>query len=337
MRICLRYAIIIAVCLSFSAYFLALNTLAQNTVGSTSSNASKEMRGVPIVFAEGIVSTGDNEFAETFTPDGKTVYFSKSAPDRDSPFVILFSRFEKGRWMEPEIASFSGRYSDADPFISPDGSKLVYMSKRPVSGEQINAKFDLWMVEKNGAGWGEPKHFDAPVNSDADETTPSLSAAGTLYFASNRAGGKGASDIYRSRLVNGQYTQAENLGDAINTEVNDSNAFISPDGSYLIFASTRTGGNGEADLYISYNRNEAWTPPRKLGNVINSKSDDYTPIVSPDGKYLFFTSRRRTASFPNTIFDKRISFQDLSRRLRSAGNGQGDIYQISTSALPTAP
>ena len=69
----------------------------------------------PAIFAEGIVSTGEFDSHPAFTPDGKTLYFVRSTPNFNL-WTILVSRFEKGKWNTPEIAPFSGQYSDADAF-----------------------------------------------------------------------------------------------------------------------------------------------------------------------------------------------------------------------------
>src|ERR1044071_8310684 len=87
----------------------------------------------PIIFAPGVISTRDYESSITFTPDGKVAYFVKSSPDL-SLRVIVMSRFEKGKWTTPEVAPFSGEYTDNDPCFSPDGTKLYFASRRPVEG-----------------------------------------------------------------------------------------------------------------------------------------------------------------------------------------------------------
>ena len=88
----------------------------------------------PSVFAEGLISTGYFESHPAFTPDGRTLYFLRSTPNF-SLWTILVSRFEKGKWTTPETAPFSGQYSDADPFITSDGSRFYFISRRPVAGK----------------------------------------------------------------------------------------------------------------------------------------------------------------------------------------------------------
>ena len=264
-----------------------------------------------------------------FTPDGKTLYFLRSTPTF-SLWTIVFSQFANGRWTAPEVAPFSGQYSDADPFITSDGSRLYFISNRPVPGK-AKPDLDIWMVEKTNNGWSEPKNPGAPINSPGNEWYPTIAANGTIYFGSDREGGKGRTDIYRSRLVDGKYTEAENLGDVINTQFNEFEALIAPDERFLILmGGGRPEARGGFDLYISYNRNGAWTKPVNLGDKINSSGNEYSPTISPDGKYFFWTSVR---SFADKPLEKRNNSQELMKRLQSPGNGLGDIYYIDLSAL----
>jgi Tol biopolymer transport system component len=283
----------------------------------------------PAIFAEGIVSTGDFDSHPAFTPDGNMLYFVRSTPTFNL-WTILVSRFEKGKWGTPEVAPFSGQYSDADPFITPDGLFFYFISNRPVAGKP-KPDLDIWVMDKTATGWSEPKNVGPPINSSGSEWYPTVARNGTIYFGSDREGGKGRTDIYRSRHVNGKYTEAENLGDPINTQFNEFEPFIAPDESYLfLMAGGRADGRGGFDLYISYNRDGAWTKPVNLGDKINSSGNEYSPAISPDGKYFFWTSTRGFADKP---LERRLSYRELSNRLRSAGNGLGDIYQIDIGVL----
>ena len=291
--------------------------------------ASDKTLNEPAIFADGIVSTGDFDSHPAFTPDGQTLYFVRSTPNFNL-WTILVSRFERGKWRTPEIAPFSGQYSDADPFITSDGSRFYFISNRPVVGKST-PDLDIWVMERTAAGWSEPNNVAAPINSSGSEWYPTVAANGTIYFGSDREGGKGRTDIYRSRLVNGKYTEAENLGDAINTQSNEFEPLIAPDESFLILmAGGRADGRGGFDLYISYNRNGAWTKPVNLGDQINSSGNEYSPTISPDGKYFFWTSTRGFADKP---LEKRLNYQELMNRLRSPRNGLGDIYQIDIGVL----
>lgn len=281
--------------------------------------------GEPRLFAPGVVSTGDEEFAPTFEPDGKTVYFTKSSPGRLRVMWIAVSRLRDGKWSTPEIAPFSGRYTDIDPYVTPDGKRLFFASNRPTSGTAPRRDFDLWVMERTASGWGEPKHLGAPVNSDGVETTTAVAPDGTLYFASdNRPDGLKGRFLYRAKYVDGRYTDVEQLPASINAGASASNQYIAPDGSYMIFASNRPNEPSGGGLYITYNRDGAWSEPESLGAVF-SEYDAFTPVVSPDGKHLYFTSRR--GAF-DTLPVERMPYEKFVETMRAPGNGLGDIYYI---------
>lgn len=283
----------------------------------------------PTLFAPGVVSGPDFDSHVAFEPDGRTLYFVRASPNFTF-WTILQSRFEGGAWREPEIAPFSGQYADADPFLTPDGKRLYFVSRRPVPGRP-KADVDLWMLERGPAGWGEPRNLGAPVNSDGREWYPTFASDGTLYFGSTRPGGRGLSDLWRARPLGDGFAEPENLGDAINTEFDEFEPFIAPDQSFLIFmAGGRADGLGGYDLYISYNRNGSFTKAQNMGAPFNSKADEFSPKISPDGRYFFWASARGFTDAPQP---KRLTYAELTQKMRSPGNGLLDVYQIDLSAL----
>jgi WD40-like Beta Propeller Repeat len=287
----------------------------------------------PTLFAPGTISTGDYECVPHFSPDGKILYFVKSTPDANF-WTIVFSRFENGQWSMPEVAPFSGQYSDADQAITPDGSQMFFISRRPVNpNNSPNAagKLDIWVMDKTGNGWSEPRNVGTPVNSESSEYFPNSTKDGTLYFGSGRKGGKGGVDLYRSRRVNGKYQDPENLGDAINTTFDEYEPYIAPDDSFLIFmAAGRPDGLGGYDLFISYNQHGQWTKAQNLRAPINSPADELSPKITPDGKYFFWASSRSSIDKPKM---KPWSFHELSNSYNNPQNGLGDIYYIDVRAL----
>lgn len=295
-----------------------------------SQNADQRMQ--PAMFEPGIISTGDMELNAAFTPDGRTLYFTKRTP-KYQLWAILVSTLNGGRWSTPRVAEFSGQYGDFDPFISPDGTQLFFSSNRPAPGK-TKTDFDIWMVKKTGAGWSSPTNLGPDINTESQEYYPSVSKSGTLYFSSNRDGGKGSGDIYRSKLVDGKYSKPENLGDAINSKYFEGDPYIAPDESFLIFVSyNRPEGLGDGDLYISFNQNGAWTPAKNLGAPVNSSALDFCPNMSPDGKYFFFTSERGFADQP---LSKPLTYEQFLKQIHSPGNGLGDIYRIDARVVTNA-
>src|SRR5262245_21331963 len=144
----------------------------------------------PVVFGEGVVSTGKYESHPAFTPDGRTLYFVRSTPEF-TDWTIYVTHHADGRWSTPKVASFSGKYRDADPFITADGKQLYFISDRPVD-DKPKKDMDVWLMERNENGeWGEPRNLGAPVNTNASEWFPTMAANGNLYFGSDRPGGHG--------------------------------------------------------------------------------------------------------------------------------------------------
>lgn len=284
----------------------------------------------PTLFGEGVFTTGAYDFFVALTPDQKSAYLCRASADFGY-WTILETHRQGDRWAAPTMAPFSGRWSDADPHLTPDGSRLFFISNRPDSGEMAKGSCDLWVVERSGAGWGQPRPLGRDVCTDATEWSPSVAANGNLYFGTTREGGRGRDDIWMSRLVDGRYTTPVNLGDSINTKFGEVEPWIAPDESYLIFsAGGRADGKGGLDLYLSVRRAGVWSVARPLGHGINSEAWDFNPSVSPDGRTFFFTSARSHLAEPPS---KPMNYDQLMRTLNGPGNGLGDIYSIPIEAL----
>jgi hypothetical protein len=298
----------------------------------------------PELFGEGVISTPDDELGITFTRDGDTAYFTKRTPTTNTPprLVICVAHRTGGRWSEPRVASFSGRFDDFSPAISPDGSKLFFSSDRPAPGRAATAAspadVDLWVMERAGDGWGEPRNLGAPINGPDAEQSASVAADGTLYFSSNRAGGKGSFDLYRSRFAGGRYTAPENLAD-LNSAAYEGQPCIAPDQSFIVFTAIGRDdalhGAGvlypRGDLYVSFRRAAGgFGAPRNLGAPINSTAAESNPSLSPDGAWLYFTSERSPFTVP---MPRRLAARELMAQLRATLSGSGNIYRVATAAL----
>jgi hypothetical protein len=282
----------------------------------------------PAIFAPGLISTGLAELNSVFTPDGGEFYY---AIDIGLDWVIMVTRLRDGRWSEPELASFTRDYSGVDLCISSDGQRLFYCSNRPrAGGTETESNMDIWYVDRVDDGsWSEPINL-AEVNSDAAEFYPSLTADGTLYLLSRRAGGYGGSDIYRARLVDGRYTTPENLGPVINNAGSQGDAFVAPDESYLIFNSRgHDTGEGYGSLYISYHgEDDSWSPPKNLGLAMTADRSDFCPMLSPDGRYFFFSSAR-----PRFGAGGSITWNFLIQAQSRPENGSTDLYWVDAGFI----
>jgi Tol biopolymer transport system component len=192
---------------------------------------------------------------------------------------------------------FSGAFTDRDFTMSPDGNRIYFGSNRPrePGGEKLE-RLDVFYTEKMpDGGWSEPVNAGPVVNSDFGENYPSIARNGNLYFFSCRDEGYGGCDIYLARMGEGGYESSTPMSGAINSDKNDWDAYIAPDESYIIFSSQeRPDTLGGQDLYISYRTSDgSWTSAKNMGHRVNSESGEICPSVSLDGKYFFFTSRRR--------------------------------------------
>jgi len=277
------------------------------------------------IFGEGIISTGDYETHPAFSPSGDTLYFLKGLPDANF-FSICVSFKKNGQWTMPQIAPFSGQYTDADPFVTKDGKTVYFVSNRPVhEGGPVRADWDIWKTEITGSSWGKPVHLDSTINSSASEYFPTIADNGNLYFGSGRSGGKGRSDIYVAKWIDGKYARPENLGDSINTADNEYEPYIAPDESYLILMTTYPNGLANADFYISRRINGVWGKTLRLSWPINSPATEWGGKVTRDGKHFFFGSSRNKV---DNMLPGREDIHTFDHRIHSVGNGLGDIYYV---------
>ena len=226
---------------------------------------------------DGVVSTTDFETHPAFTPDGKTLYFVKSTPQFSDWKIYVTERTDAG-WSPPKPAPFSGTYRDADPYVTADGKKLYFISDRPVDGKP-REDMDIWVMERAADGsWGEPRNVGAPVNSSGSEWLPRPAANGTLYFGSDRPGGLGKTDLYRSKLVGGKYTEPENLGATINSAAEEYEPCIAPDESFLVFmAAGRPDTSGGGSFSISQNRPSVFAASMKRSNSTGLRTYAFAP------------------------------------------------------------
>ncbi len=312
---------------------IALTTVTTSLAAQTAPYDSAKPLQQANLFAPGIISTGDYESHATFTPDGREMYFLKMAPNF-SRWSIFVSHYRNGSWSQPEVASFSGQYQDADPYVTADGKHFYFISDRPVeAGGERQSHHDIWVMDKTESGWSAPRHLPAPVNSDADSYYPIALKNGTLYFGSERKGSKGLGDIYRAVSQKDGSYMVENLGPPVNTSAGEYEAFVTEDEQLLLLASTkRPDSLGDYDLYVSHKQTDGkWSEPVNLGPEVNSPARELSPKLTPDGKYLVWMSCRLQALPPKPT---RRTTSEVLEELHTPGNGLGDIYQIDVSAVP---
>ena len=273
---------------------------------------------IPELFAPGIVSTGYFEHsALVFTPDIKEMYWSIFINENGKTVSrpAYYMKMVDGVWNRPKILSFGNKFLYNEwPFISPDGKKLFFAAIDTLQ----STNYDIYYVNRIADDWGEPIKLNESVNSaNYNETSPSVSENGTIYFSGFFEEAKYKGGIYYSKLENGTWPLPK-LTFFSRTGLTNGDPYISPDESYIIFNSIRDGGFGGSDLYICFKQsNGEWGKEIKMGNKINTEAMERFPNVTPDGKYLFFMSTRL------------IKDADAN----SPGNGNGDIYWVSASII----
>ncbi|MEO6839013.1 MAG: hypothetical protein ABI185_11550 [Ginsengibacter sp.] len=274
---------------------------------------------MPKVFAPGIISTPYTEWSTSFSPDGRTVYSSQGA----IYWTIIFSKMSNGQWTKPHVANFSGRFRDTDPFISPDGKRIFFISSRPLeNGPQDKPQrvMHVWFADLvNGDTWGKPHHLDSIINLNGiNNYSPSVSKYGTLFYCSRRKDLIGMQTFY-STWSDGHYNTPKQL--AINGVSEIQDPFIAPDESFLIFLS----GN---DIYISFKQNNLWSAAENLGPVVNNGDGNSSPCVSPDGKMLYYTSPRFVGFYKRDPKNHAVTYDELVKENGGLFNNQPNILMI---------
>jgi len=250
----------------------------------------------PEIFGPGVISGPVNDAAPSFTPDGKTVYFHRSSATLG---VILVSHWKDGRWSEPDIAPFSGRWSDIELAMAPDGSYMIFASNRPATpdGKPLNgcwngqhypqAGGNLWRVDRKGDGWGEPHRLPDLVNSGSSIFSPAITADGSLYFMKPVAD-TGKFHIYRAAYRNGQFESPIPVSFSAADTISDVDCTVAPDESFLIFSSRRPPAK-KMDLFFVTRVNGKWSEPVDMGDEVN-RSYCNEARLSPDHRTLYFSS-----------------------------------------------
>jgi hypothetical protein len=287
----------------------------------------------PQLFAPGVVNVGMHSRDVAMTPDGCEIYFCVILGQYKLSNIVG-CRFENGRWSAPQVVPGLDQpgVHYIEPHISADGQKFFFASNRPVPGKVFSERDeDIWVMERQGNGWGEPRNLGAPVNTPGGEFFPTTTTDGTLYYTGPDTDGKGEA-IFRSRWVDGRYASPEKLPPQINAGKARYNAYFSSDGRLAIVPIWgRPDSLGGCDYYVVFhNADDSWSEPINLGAAINTASDEHSASLSADGKYLFFMSARMPAleSMP-----ARLTYSYIERLHCSSPNGNPAIYWVDASFI----
>ena len=185
--------------------------------------------------------------AAFISSDGHKLYLTGCSWGRDGGCDLYVSELENGVWSAPR--KIKGNVNtgswESQPCVSSDGRELFFVSRR-------NGNADIYCCRRNGDGsWSDPLNLGAPINTKGTEMAPFLHPDGrTLYFSSDKHIGMGGFDLFVSRRgEDGQWQEPVNLGFPINTNGDEINFFVAPDGKTAFISSQRDGGAGGYDIY----------------------------------------------------------------------------------------
>jgi tetratricopeptide (TPR) repeat protein len=274
---------------------------------------------IPEIFAPGLITTHYSQSYIAFLNEARVCVYSATTEKGHETFYT----YEKnGCWTRPQKAPFEELQGHPSYTTGPLGRKVYFHSGNPTHPNDTGYDDNIWAIEWTGTGWAEPKVLPAPANSDYGEAYPSTAADGSVYFFTWGREGTRGYDIWMSRCIDGKYQDAERLPWPINTDFIEYDPYVAPDGSFIIFGSTRPGGYGNSDNYICFRKSEGgWTSPINLGLPLNSSSFDLCANGTPDGKYFFFISGRKTE----------VNKGDIGKKYSEITGEDSDLYWVDFS------
>jgi len=243
----------------------------------------------PVNLGEGINSKY-REYFPAITADGKNIIFSRNLEGNEDFYISQKQGNIWGQAVPLSDKINTSKYNEGAQSISPDGMYLFFTGCNRPDGL---GRCDIYVSRKKGKDWSEPFNLGAPVNSKFWDSQPAISPDGNvLYFVSNRPGGQGGYDIWKSELgQDGLWQNPVNLGPEINTPYDEHTPFIHPDGKTLYFSSNGWPGFGNKDIfYCRMDRQGKWGQPVNFGYPINTYNEEMGLIVTPDGSEGLFSA-----------------------------------------------
>lgn len=252
----------------------------------------------PCLFAPAVISSDADEFRFVFSSDMSEAYFTRRAAGGVQR--IYLTRYIDGQWISPAVAPFSTNV-DEEPFVSPDGQRLIFSSRRPMPDGQPDRSDNLWLTHRVGDTWGEPRALPRVINRarrtergwpHASELGGILLGDGSLLYWSASSDPRNA-DIFVAPAVGAGFGRPVPLGAPINSPAFESAAAVSPDGRLLVFQREGAAdGVGKEDLYVSVRGAAGWGTPRVLRGGVSTTANESFPSFTPDGASLLFSSDR---------------------------------------------
>lgn len=272
------------------------------------------------------VNSPEEDYAPIVSLDQSTMYFTSrrkgstgDKKDNDNEYFedIYVCYSKDGKWSAPKNMGIqvNSDLHEAGIGLSPDGKKLF------IYKDNDKHKGDIFVSTQNKDGvWSSPSIMDHIINTEYIENSITFTPDGkTLYFSSDRPGGKGGMDIYTSVLdKHGHWSTPSNAGDVINTEYDDEAPFIAGDARTLYFASKGHVGMGGFDIFKSIldTNTKLWSEPMNLHYPINSTDDDIYFATTNDEISGYFSSVKGNGVGDVDIF--KMSLDGFMTQLASA-------------------
>lgn len=287
---------------------------------SFAANALQDtIRFVPQNMGPGINSEGE-EYLPFLTADDGYLLFTSRRPGnaggynpalQDYAEDFYYSSYKNNSWISARNLGepINTERNEGAASVTPDGNLILYtVCEHP----QGLGSCDLFYSRRVGDKWSEPKNLGKSINSVYWDSQPCLSHDGTtLYFTSNRPGGKGGRDIWYSSLVDNKWTEAKNLGIPVNTKGNEGSPFIHANGQTLYFSSDQHPGFGANDLFMSQIADSGWSVPKNLGYPLNTIAEESNIFVNAKGTMGFINSNR-----PGGLGKSDLYFFELDSTIR---------------------
>lgn len=235
------------------------------------------------------INTADDEYMPVATADESMLIFTRKINNNEDFYksVKVDGKWQTATYLSDQINT--PQYNEGAQSITQDGKFLFFTGCNRPDGL---GHCDIYIAQKKGDDWGRPFDLSPPINTPGWEAQPSISADGrTLFFVSNRKGGYGGYDIWKSTLTDKGWGEPENLGPNINTAYNEQSPFIHPDDSTLYFSSDGWPGLGGRDLFVSrLGKDGKWQKPVNMGYPINTSGDENGLTLTAEGTHAFFSS-----------------------------------------------
>lgn len=265
---------------------------------------ARENRDKAAAYKQHVLSDTVNNFVMQYFPvltaDQQELIFTRriSGGQNDDEDLVVSRKDKSGRWTTPQSISknINTDLNEGTCAISADGRKLIFTS---CVGRDGYGSCDLYESRKIGNEWTPPLNLGINVNSAEWESQPSLSADGrTLYFVSDRRGGIGRRDIWKSVLNDrGEWTRAKNVGRPVNTVYDEISPFIHANNRILYFASNGQTGYGGYDIFFSERDTaSSWSAPKNIGAPINNYEDQFSLFITADGKKGYYSHEETKAA-----------------------------------------